>query len=256
MYSEGVLVADRQRQILQVLQRQGSSSTIALAQHLGVSEATVRRDLVGLGKKGMLQRVHGGALLVTESEAPFEQVIADHATDDERSRIARAAAAMIQDGSSVLLDIGTTTLAVAQHLHGRDVTVLTTSLAVVNELADDDVSMIVLGGTYRRNYRSLVGLLAEESIKQFRVDLALLGTSGILPNGAVSDTTMVEVPIKRAMMSVADRTVLLASSNKFPGSGLATICQLSELDALVCTTESEPRAREAIGEGRTELILV
>ena len=120
-----------------------------------------------------------------------------------------------------MIDIGTTTLALARHLHGRKLTVITSSLAVVEELLPDpEIELVVLGGIVRRNYRSLVGVLAEDALRQLCADIAFLGASGIRRRDlSVMDTTMVEVPIKRGMIAAARRRVLLADAEKFSMRG-------------------------------------
>ncbi len=128
---------------------------------------------------------------------------------------------MIADGDTVMIDIGTTTLQAARHLHGRPITVITTSLAVYEELLPDAaIELILPGGIVRRNYRSLVGLIAEDSLRQLRADVLLLGTSSVDAELGVWDSTMVEVPIKRAMIGASERVLLLADAVKFalPGT--------------------------------------
>ena len=124
-----------------------------------------------------------------------------------------------------MIDIGTTTLQAAHHLHGRDITVVTTSLAVYEELAPDPAIELVLpGGVVRRNYRSLVGVLAEDSLRQLKADVLFLGTSAVDAELAVWDSTMVEVPIKRAMIEAAESVALLADAEKFSMAGLVRVC--------------------------------
>ncbi len=133
-----------------------------------------------------------------------------------RSAIAEHAASLVPDGSVVLLDIGTTTSLVARFLRGRTVTVITSSLAVYDELRDDPVvDLMLLGGLVRTNYHSMVGFLTEQAIAQVQADLLFLGTSGVRTRRSAS-TTAVEVPAKKAMLQVADRVVLLADHDQAP----------------------------------------
>jgi DeoR/GlpR family transcriptional regulator of sugar metabolism len=117
-----VLPKQRQDQIVRALRADGAGGVKVLAEKLGVSEATIRRDLEQLHAEGRLTRVYGGALAVDGGDEPFADVNAVHA--EEKDRIARRAAELVADGESVLLDIGTTALRVAQHLHGRSLTVI------------------------------------------------------------------------------------------------------------------------------------
>jgi len=145
----------------------------------------------------------------------------------------------------VFVDIGTSTLQMARHLHGRRVTVITTNLAVLEELLPDpDIELVLPGGTVRRNYRSLVGVVAEDSLRQLRADIAFLGTSAVDTELGVWDTTMVEVPIKRLMIANSESVVLLADAEKFSRSGVVRICGPESLDHIV-TDQPIPHASRA-----------
>jgi len=244
-----VLAQRRYDRILDAVRADGPVEVRALAEQLRVSEATIRRDLNRMQRSGLIKRVRGGAALGTASEPSYAQVASrDHADKDA---IATAAAGLVREGDVVLLDIGTTVHGLAAQLHGRSVTVVTSSLAVYEELAvDDAVELILLGGAVRRNYRSLVGFLTEHALRQIHAQRLFLGTSGIRPDGTVLDTTTVEVPLKQAMLRAVDEVVLLADPSKFPGSGLARVCGLGDVDVLVCRApddDSTPSAFEDAG---------
>ena len=249
-----MLPKQRQDQIVRALRADGAGGVKVLAAQLGVSEATIRRDLEQLHEQGRLTRVYGGALAVDGGDEPFAEVSAVHAT--EKDRIARRAAALVSDGQSVLLDIGTTALRVAQHLHGRSLTVVTSNLAVLEELQNDEqIELIILGGFVRRTYRSLVGYLTEESLRQIHVDWLFLGTSGVRPDGRVMDSTMIEVPVKRAMINAADRVVLLADRTKFPGHGVARVCEPAELHMVVTEPGADTATRTQLTEAGVQVVL-
>ena len=140
----------------------------------------------------------------------------------------------MRDGDVVLLDIGTTTMMLAQRLRGRPITVVTASLAVLDVLREDTrVDLILLGGQVRRSYHSLVGSLTEESLRQVCATIAFIGASGVRADGTVLDSTAVEVPVKRSLLRAADRAILLADRHKFPGSGALRVCMLDELAGIV-----------------------
>lgn len=210
------MLAERRHQlILRALRSGGPAAVTDLSERLGVSPATIRRDLVKLEEDGLLTRVHGGAV-VEEGDQPFAEVAEMRVP--EKDAIAAHAAAMIEDGQSVLLDIGTTAFRLARQLHGRRLTVITSNLVVYEELADDEgIELVLLGGMVRREYRSLVGFLTEDNLRQLHADWLFLGTSGVRAGGQVMDTTVVEVPVKRAMIRAGDKVVLLADGAKFPG---------------------------------------
>jgi len=233
-----VLARRRHDRILEMLRVDGPAEVTDLSRALGVSGATVRRDLSHLQKEGLLQRVHGGAAPLGTAEPPYDVVAEDH--QDAKVRVGLAAADLVRDGDVVLVDIGTTTSHLARGLHGREITVVTSSLPVYEELAQDEaVELILLGGVLRRNYRSLVGFLTEHAIRQLHADLLFLGTSGVRRDGSVLDTTAVEVPVKRAMLQAAERTVLVADADKFPGRGIARVCGATDLAAVVTEPDAD-----------------
>src|SRR3954463_7906011 len=225
-----LLPAQRRVEILRAV-RGGTAHVADLAESFGVSEMTVRRDLSALARDGKLERVHGGALQAGV-EPGFAQIEVERF--DVKDRIGAAAAALVEDGQTVMIDIGTSTLQMARHLHGRQVTVVTTNLAVLEELLPDpDIELVLPGGLVRRNYRSLVGVVAEDSLRQLKSDIAFLGTSGVDLEMGVWDTTMVEVPIKRLMIAGADHVVLIADIAKFSMTGVVRVCGAESIDQIV-----------------------
>lgn len=234
-----MLAAQRRELILDAVRSGRSAQVVELAERFSVSEMTVRRDLARLALEGKLRRVHGGAVR-DRGEPPFAAIAVERLA--EKRRIGQAAAGLVADGQTIMVDIGTTTLQLARQLHGRRLTVITSNLAVVEELLPDaEIELVVLGGVVRRNYRSLVGVLAEDALRQLSADIAFLGASGVRDDLSVMDTTMVEVPIKRGMISASRRAVLLVDSAKFRMHGSVRICGADELDAVVTdATMEEP----------------
>jgi DeoR/GlpR family transcriptional regulator of sugar metabolism len=248
-----VLAERRYDRILEVLQSEGVAEVGRLAEVLGVSEATVRRDLGHLSRQGAVTRVRGGARGRSMPEPPYAQVAARPHTD--KDLIAAVAAEMVRDGDVVLLDIGTTVHELATRLRGREVTVVTSSLAVLEALADDPaVELVLLGGSVRRNYRSTVGFLTEQALSHVHTQRLFLGTSGVHPDGSSWDTSVVEVPIKQAMIRAADEVVLLAGPDKFPGTGMARVCGPDAIDVLVCRQQSDPTTLDAFAEAGTTVM--
>lgn len=222
-----------------------------LADTFGVSEMTVRRDLRLLSRQGKIERVHGGAVSM-ERDRPFAEIAVERFA--AKDRIGAAAARLVQDGQTVMLDIGTTTLQLARHLRGRTLTVITTNLAAYEELVPEpDITLILTGGQVRRDYRSLVGVLAEDVLRQLNADIAFVGTSGIDPELSIWDTTMSEVPIKRAMMAAADQVVLLADAEKFSMAGVVRVCGAQDVDRIVTDAGIPATSRAALDEAGIEV---
>jgi DeoR/GlpR family transcriptional regulator of sugar metabolism len=247
-----MLAHERAERIVERLRERGTVSAQELVRMLAVSAPTVRRDLDRLEGEGVLRRVHGGAFLagtgIDVGEAPFAEVVADHAA--EKDAVAASAAALVQPGQVVLLDIGTTTMRIARHLRGRGVTVITGNLAVLDLLRHDETcELVLLGGSVRRNYQSLVGPLTEDALASVSADIAFLSCTGVRPDGSVVDDISQEATLKRAIVRAANRVVLVAPAAKFPGSGSLRICRLDDLHDLITTSGAEPgtvdRARQA-----------
>jgi DeoR/GlpR family transcriptional regulator of sugar metabolism len=245
-----LLPAQRRQEILRAV-RGGTAHVSDLAESFGVSEMTVRRDLHALASDGKLERVHGGAMQY-EREPGFSQIEVERF--DVKDRLGAAAAALVEDGQTVMIDIGTSTLQMARHLHGRKVTVVTTNLAVVEELLPDpDIELVLPGGIVRRNYRSLVGVLAEDSLRQIKSDILFLGTSGVDLEIGVWDTTMVEVPIKRLMIAGAAEVVLIADAAKFSMTGMVRICGPESISHIVTDAPLPASARSAVDAAGIEV---
>jgi DeoR/GlpR family transcriptional regulator of sugar metabolism len=247
-----MLAAQRRELILHEVRNGRGAGVVDLAQQFEVSEMTVRRDLAQLAREGRLKRVRGGAM-TDDGEPPFARIAVE--ASDAKSRIGRAAAGLLAEEQTVMVDIGTTTLALARHLHGRRLTVITSNLAVVEELLPDpEIELVVLGGIVRRNYRSLVGVLAEDALRQLSADVAFIGASGIRQDLSVMDSTIVEVPIKRAMIANAERTVLLADSRKFEMRGSVRVCGPDELHAVVTDATADAPAVRGLVEAGVEVV--
>jgi DeoR/GlpR family transcriptional regulator of sugar metabolism len=247
-----MLTTTRQTHILNSLRADGEVTVEDLADQFGVSSSTIRRDLKALSADGLLRRVRGGGSIEPD-RVPFVDV--QQQQPAEKSRIAAAGAALVSDGDIVLLDIGTTTALLARALRGRRITVVTSSLAVVDQLRDDDaVELIVLGGAIRKNYNSMVGTLTEQALAQIRATICFLGTSGIRDNGTIMDTTGMEVPIKRAMIESSQYVVVLADATKLPGIGLLSVCGPESLDCVITDADPDGATVRSLQDNDVEVI--
>ena len=251
----GMLPDKRLKLILRDLQAGGVGTVTSLATEVGVSQATIRRDLKQLADEGLVRRVYGGALPVFGSDDPFAEVAA--VRTQEKDAIAARCVDLITDGETVLIDIGTTAHRVAKKLHGRQLTVITSSLAVLEELEGDlDIRLVLLGGMLRREYRSLVGFLTQDNIHQLHADRLILGASGIRPDGQVMDTTVVEVPVKRAMIAASDQVMLVADLDKFPGIGMSRVCGPEDIDVVVTNSPADPTTVAALTSAGVDVVEV
>lgn len=242
----------RQAMILDRVRQQGDVSVASLADELAVSTSTIRRDLNQMDREGALRRVRGGG--TAEMDARPFHVVASTASE-ERLRIGKLAADMVQDRQVVILDIGATAAMVAKYLRHRPVTVVTSSLAVVDELRDSaQTEIVVLGGIMRQSYLSLVGPLTEHALEGLRADIAFLGTSGVREDMTVLDTTGTEVPIKRLIIQNANQSYLLATEDKFPGSGILSVCSATDFTGVITTADSSIPTLQKLRQTDTKVI--
>lgn len=255
-----MLAEERQSRILACVRERGYVSVSELVDQHQVSEATIRRDLDALAKGGRLRRLRGGASDVKATVRPeqdvrtFAEVASDESFSAKRA-IAELAAQQISDGEFVALDSGTTVAAMCSYLFDRSITVATASLPVIAALEKSaSVDLIVIGGVLRPSYRSLVGQLALSTIAQLRFDVCFLGTSGVMDDGTVLDTSPSEVPMKQALLASSRRAFLLADVGKFPGTGLQRVCGVDDLDGLI--TDQPPVHLQLSTDADTEVLVV
>lgn len=225
--------------ILDHLRVARAASVGDLAEATGSSIATIRRDLQRLDEAGLLRRTRGGAVLSDphDGDSPFPEV--ETVNRDAKARIARAAAVLVEDGHTVVLDIGTTVLQLALLLRGRPITVITANMAVFEALKDDPAThLVLLPGDYDPVYHCVSGHLTTDSLRLIRADHAFLGVSGISASGDLRDTTIAQVPIKQAIADACDEVTVLADSSKFPGTGAARVDLPTSIVRVV--TDDEP----------------
>jgi len=223
-----------------LLRSNGILRVEALVSELGVSAATVRRDLAALEKRGELRRVHGGAII--QDTHPDEEPLFDDKTAiaaDEKQRIAEAACAMIGPKDVVYLDGGSTVLALARLLVTLPkITVVTNSLRVAQVLSSGGPKMILTGGESRLLSQTLVGPLTRAVLEQVRLDLAFMGTIGVSAAFGLTTTDPAEAFTKEFVMGRAARAVLLADSTKFGKTSFVRFGEIRHLSALVTDTKT------------------
>lgn len=237
------VLSDRQRAILTTLDRAGRVTVSALAEQFRVSDVTVRKDLRALERLSLLRRVHGGAETAHRSKwNPSIGARLDR-QPSAKARIARAALPFVRDGDTVLLDAGTTTLALARRLRGHvaSLTVVTNSLPIVAELAEhDDVEVVSLGGMVRGHSLAMIGPLTVAGLERIHADVVFLGATGASPDRGLCTPNLIEAETKAAMVRAADRRIALVDHSKIGAASLAPFCAWSDLHALV-TDEALPR---------------
>lgn len=223
----------RHPDILAIAQREGKVTVEALADHFGVTLQTIRRDLAELAEANKLERVHGGAILPSGT-TNIEYEERRNLNEAAKLAIARACARHIPDGSSLFLNIGTSTEAVArQLLRHRDLMVVTNNMNVANILMDNpDCRIIVTGGSLRRADSGLVGNVTIEAIRQFKFDIAVIGCSAMDAEGDLLDFDVEEVGVSQAIIGQSRKTFLVADTSKLSRSAPARIASMQSLDTV------------------------
>lgn len=224
----------RQLTLLSVVQAQGSVTVDQLAETLGVTLQTVRRDVQRLADEGMLARFHGGVRVPSSTTENIAHQQRENLNAEGKSRIARAVAAAVPHDCSLILNIGTTTEAIARALlKHTGLRVITNNLNVASILSTNPkCEVIVVGGVVRGRDQGIVGEAAVDFIRQFKVDLALIGISGIEADGTLRDYDYREVKVAQTIISHAREVWLAADISKFNRPAMVEVATLSQIDRL------------------------
>jgi len=251
----------RRDRMLALLRERDFVRVADLAERFEVSEVTVRGDLDALADRGQLRRVRGGAVprSAAPAERPFEE--AEVAAAEQKRAIARAAAQMVESGDSIVLDVGTTTTAIAQALAARDdltdVTVFTSSLTIALALEDatQRLTVVVTGGTLRPKQHSLVEPLAGLVLGSIHVGTAFVGCNGVDPDAGITNVNLPETEIKRMILHASQRRVVCADGSKLGRVSLAHVCDLDDIDLLITDVDADPELVQSLRETGLEVVL-
>ena len=246
---------ERKSKILDSLNKYGKVKVCDLSQQYEVSEVTIRRDLQELEEDELIKRVHGGAVLNynTKFEPTFSEKI--DKLYDEKESVAKLAASMIVNGDTIVLDAGTTTLSIAKYIIAKDITVLTNSVDVAFELAKKrDVEVIVTGGTLRWETRALVGPVADNALKNFRVDKAFIGANGVCVINGLTTPNIIEANTKREMIKIAKQTIVVCDHTKFSTVSFTKIVDIDSVDIIITDNQLDKELLKKFEEKDVKII--
>ncbi len=249
---------ERHQQILDTARSRGRVEVAGLARDLSVTPETVRRDLTALERRGVLRRVHGGAIPV--ERLGIEPGVADrevHATG-EKERIARAALDELPDGGSIILDAGTTTVRLAELLPtDRELTVVTHSIPVAAILVSrPSVTLLLLGGMVRGRTLAAVGEWTRQQIGEVFADVAFMGTNGVSVERGLTTPDIAEASVKKALIEASRRTVVLADHSKFGREDFARVSPLSAIDTIITDRGIDPELADDIENAGPRMVVV
>lgn len=248
---------ERLKKLAGYVKRREFASVEELAGVLGVSKATVRRDLAALEETGELALVRGGAARVGArgEELAYDEKRTAHS--EEKVRLGAAAAALVKDRSAIVLDAGTTTRAMAPFLKDRaGLNLVTNDVAIAADLSSAlGVSVTVTGGQLRQGYYTLSGYLAEELLRGMRLDMAFVGFDAVDIRSGCYITNTDEVALKRCMIEAADQVVAVCDCAKFESSAFVEVCSLSQVDVVVTGRQLDPAIAAELQKRGVRLVL-
>jgi DeoR family transcriptional regulator, aga operon transcriptional repressor len=249
----------RRQQLLDFVRHHEFARIQDLARQLGVSEVTVRSDIDILARAGGIRRVRGGAMRVVETvpEVVYEARVSSH--QREKRAVGLAAAAMLSSGDSVILDVGTTAMAVADAIVDRqdliNLTVFTPGLniALALERAIPRIEVVVTGGTLRPQQHSLVGPNSTLILEQIRATFGFLGCNGIDPSHGIVGLSLSDVALKQAILKASRTSVIVTDASKFSQTSLVRVCGFEDIDMVLTAGAPDPISVEAVREAGTEV---
>ncbi|WP_196259433.1 DeoR/GlpR family DNA-binding transcription regulator [Pelagibacterium limicola] len=245
----------RHEEIVQLARQEGRVHVEALAERFAVSVQTIRKDLNDLCAKGVLTRIHGGAVYPSGIEN-VEYEARRQIAAAEKAAIGREVAGLIPDNASLFINIGTTTEAVGQALTGhKGLMVITNNINVANKMrVYRDCEVVIAGGIVRGSDGGIVGEAAVDFFRQFKADYAVIGASAIDPDGALLDYDFREVKVAQAIIANARHVVLAADATKFERTAPVRIAHISQVDTFVTDRCTNPDLRARCAEAGVRLI--
>ena len=252
-----LLAEERRFRIREILSRQRTVMASELIRMLGVTAATVRRDLAVLQKEGVLVRSHGGAVSRTSSTSfqPSYDALG-RINRAEKQAIAWEAERLILDGEAIFLEGSTTVYELARRLLHRRLTVITNSPPIIELFQrSQHVSVISTGGELQKDVFYLSGVWAQTALAEIRVDKAVLGVSAIDPAYGVSTASPAEAQIKKMILKAARVSIALADHSKFGNQGFAYVCPITDIDILVTDSATDPKYLNPLRESGLQVLV-
>lgn len=250
---------ERRRLILQQINEVGQVFVLELSQQCGVSEVTIRNDLEQLEKKRLLVRARGGAIKL-EGGVGLDSHLSEkdklHAA--EKARIGKKASQMISNNDTIIIDSGTTTLALAKNLTNvNDVTVICNALNIIGQLVkNNEVNLIVPGGYLRKNSLSLVGPLAERNLQNLYVDKVFLGVDGFDTKHGIYTPNIEEAHFNQIMIDIAREVIVITDSSKFFKRSLAYICGIEKIHYVITDNDIPDEDKSQLEDAGIKVVIV
>lgn len=245
----------RWEEIVRLIEEYHSLTVTELSEKIGVSEVTIRKDLNELEKKGLLVRNHGGATLISETIVP-SFYSRKHIEEREKNSIALAVSELIDEGDSVLIDAGTTPLAVASFLKNKNISIVTNSIPVGMELADFKGIVTFTGGEMHKESMALYGPETNIYINNLQVNKLILGTSGVNLESGLTTSSSIQASTKKAMIQSARQVIAVMDHTKFTKIKTSLFAHFEEIDIIVTSSKVPREMIDKIKQMGTKVIAV
>ena len=248
---------ERRQSILEKIHKQGSIRVEDMAKTYAVSEVTIRNDLKYMEERGLVHRSHGGALI--RQNVGFDHPLAEkqRLRMTEKREIAKTAAELVENGDSIILDSGTTTFEMLNHLGDRsDITILTNAVNIAYAaISLPNIQTLLTGGFLRKKSFSLVGPDAEELLSKYYVDKLFIGVDGLDLEYGISTPNPEEASLNRIMVSISREVIVVADSSKFGRSSLSKICGVDAITKLITDRNIDPEFKRSLEAQGIEVIV-
>jgi len=258
--SRRLLVEERRRLIVELVEQQGRATVEELATRFGTSTVTIRADLDALARSSAIARSHGGALPVVPATNDTPLNIKETRWHAQKLRIGQAAAKMIQDGETIILDSGSTTVEIARQIRQmkfESLTVITNALNIAMELTGmPQIRVMMLGGLLRQTSYSLVGPDAEQALAKLSADRLFLGVDGLDPEVGVTTPDPLEAALNALMIRVSRQTVAVLDASKMGQRSLSVITPVQNLHMVISDSSAPAETIEALRAAGVQVVLV
>lgn len=252
-----MLAVDRRKKILEIIQQKESVKVPDLSQQFGVTLETIRRDLEKLEKEGHVKRSYGGATLNSSTNEDISINIREATNKEDKNRIGKAVADLIQDGDTIMMDASTTALYVAKYLQDKKVTIITNALKVPMVLAGkNNMDIISTGGTLKSSSLSFVGHLAESVIEKYHVNKTIISCKAIDLEHGIMEPHQLETEVKKKMIHASEQVILAVDSSKFGKKSFIKAYPIDKINTLVTDMDLSHKWIENLQNHQVTLVKV
>lgn len=246
------MLNERQKKILKLLNSDNQASVRKLAEELGVSTVTIRQDLNFLESEGLLERVHGGAVMKDSDDIESRLGV----NYEKKLRIARKVASLISDGETILIESGSTNALLAREMAGRNVTIITTNIYIARQLRKGVQARVILpGGVYQQGSESLVGKITKACIDQLNYDKAFIGVDGYTSDAGFTSRDLFRAEVSGHIISKCGDVFIVTDSSKFGKTGLTNICFPRDINHIATDSDLDSIYVEEFQKAGIDLIL-